>query len=161
MLALASLLAVQACGGDAHARAPLANAGESEEALVEAVLEALAFEDREALQGFLVSREEYRTLLWPQMPDSQHATFDFVWGLNEKNSRKALGEMLNEYRGMQLELIELVFTSDPEVYDDFTLHFDVEVKVRRTDTGQEGTLPSFDVLVEYGDVWKLLNYDEL
>lgn len=160
-LLMAVLLVPTGCGTDAQARSPLANARESEEALVEAVLEALAVEDREALQGFLVSRSEYEGRLWPQLPDREHTTFGFVWGLNEVNSRKGLSQLLSQYGGMQLELVGLTFPSEPEVYDDFTLHFDVQVKVRRTDTGDEGVLPSFDVFVEYGDVWKLLNYDEL
>jgi hypothetical protein len=158
---MAVLLAPLGCGTDAQARSPLANARESEEALVEAVLEALALGDREALQGFLVSRSEYEGRLWPHMPDREHTTFGFVWGLNEVNSRKGLGQLLSQYGGVQLEFVELTFPSEPEVYDDFTLHFDVQVKVRRADTGEEGILPSFDVFVEYGDVWKLLNYDEL
>ncbi len=143
---MAVLLAPLGCGTDAQARSPLANARESEEALVEAVLEALALGDREALQGFLVSRSEYEGRLWPHMPDREHTTFGFVWGLNEVNSRKGLGQLLSQYGGVQLEFVELTFPSEPEVYDDFTLHF---------------ILPSFDVFVEYGDVWKLLNYDEL
>lgn len=161
LVASVSVLAPFGCGGDAQASAPLANARESEEALVEAVLEALAREDREALQGFLVSRAEYEALLWPQLPDRGHTTFDFVWGLNEINSGKGLRQMLAEYGGMQLEFVGLTFPAEPEVHDDFTLHFDVQVKVRRTDTGQEGVLPSFDVFVDYGGGWKLLNYDEL
>lgn len=160
LVASVSVLAL-GCGGDAQASAPLTGARESEEALVEAVLEALAREDREALQGFLVSRAEYEELLWPQLPDREHTTFDFVWGLNEINSSKGLEQMLEEYGGMQLEFVGLTFPAEPEVHDDFTLHFDVQVKVRRSDTGQEGVLPSFDVFVDYGGVWKLLNYDEL
>lgn len=134
---------------------------ETEEALVEAVLEALFREDREALQGLLVSRSEYEDLLWPSLPDREHTQFDFVWGLNEANTRKALGQLLSQFGGMRLELLSVTFSSESEIYDSFTLHQGVDVRVRRTDTGGEGTLPSFDVFVDFGGTWKLLNYDEL
>lgn len=159
MLGLAAIL-LQGCS-DAAARSPLANAERSEGALVEAVLGALADKDRVALQGFLLSREEYETLLWPEMPDGEHTPFDFVWSLNETNSRKGLNQLLGTYGGLTLELVSVNFTEEPEVYESFTLHPGVEVEVRRTDTGEEGILPSFDVMVEYGGSWKLLNYDEL
>jgi len=161
MLALGFLVMLTTACSDAVARSPLANAERSEGALVEAVLGALADKDRVALQGFLLSREEYESLLWPEMPDREYTPFDFVWSLNAANSRKGLGQLLNTYGGMTLELVSVNFTEEPEVYESFTLHPGVEVQVRRTDTGEEGILPSFDVLVEYGGSWKLLNYDEL
>lgn len=155
-----AVVLLQACS-DADARSPLANAERSEGALAEAVLGALAVQDRVALQGFLLSRDEYETLLWPEMPDREHTPFDFVWSLNAANSGKGLNQLLSTWGGMTLELVSVNFTEEPEVYDSFTLHPGVEVTVRRTATGEEGILPSFDVLVEYGGSWKLLNYDEL
>lgn len=159
LLGLAVIL-LQGCR-DADARSPLANAERSEGALVEAVLGALADKDRVALQGFLLSRAEYETFLWPELPDSEHTPFEFVWSLNEVNSRKGLNQLLSTWGGMTLELVSVNFTEEPEVHDSFTLHPGVEVTVRRADTGEEGILPSFDVFVEYGGSWKLLNYDEL
>ncbi len=161
MLALGFLVMLTAACSDAVARSPLANAERSEGALVEAVLGALADKDRVALQGFLISREEYETLLWPEMPDQEYTPFEFVWGLNTTNSRKGLSQLLSSFGGMQLQVVSIDVTEEPEAYESFALHPGVEVTVRRTDTGEEGILPSFDVLVEYGGTWKLLNYDEL
>lgn len=157
---LLASVSAQACT-DAAARSPLENARRSEEALVEAVLEALSRNDQVALQGFLISREEYEELLWSAMPDKEYTPFDFVWGLNQANTRKGLGQLLSGYGGAELRLVSVRFTREPETYGRFSLHPDVEVTVRSTDSGDEGVLPSFDVLVEYGGAWKLLNYDEL
>jgi hypothetical protein len=157
---LVAVTLLQGCS-DAAARSPLANAESSEGALVEAVLGALADKDRVALQGFLLSREEYETHLWPELPDREYTPFEFVWSLNEANSRKGLSQLLSTYGGLELELVSIRFTEEPEVHESFTLHPGAEVTVRRADTGDEGVLPSFDVLVEYGGGWKLLNYDEL
>ena len=64
---------------DLSARTPLVNASNDEEALTEAVLGALSGMDEAALQGFLITREEYETLLWPELPDGDYTPFDFIW----------------------------------------------------------------------------------
>lgn len=146
---------------DAGPSAALAHTRPSAESLVAGVLEAVAAGDAEELRGFLVTREEYETALWPQMPDGDYTPFDFVWGLNEVNSRKGLRQLLNEFGGDRLELVTVRFSEEPESYEDFRLHTRAEVVVRRPDTGDTGTLSSFDVFVEHASGWKLLNYDEL
>ena len=153
-----------ACAGEARAEVPLENVYASPEALVDAVLAALRAEDEEALQAFLISRSEYETALWPEMPDGDYTPFDFFWGMAALGQRKGLGQLINRYGGLDLEVVSITIPDDPdtkESYASFTFHKQVEVVVRRMDTGQEGELPSFDVFLEYGGAWKLANYDEL
>lgn len=158
--ALLVVVTMQACT-NAEAKTPLADTKPSETALVQAVLDAVAQKDEAALRSFLVTREEYESVLWPEMPDKDHTPFDFVWSLNETNSRKGLHQLIDTYGGLPLEVVTVELGDDSEVYEDFTLYPDTKVKVRRRDTGEEGILPSFDVLVKYGRSWKLMNYDEL
>ena len=160
VLALVASWTMTACQ-DAAANSPLLSARPSADALVESVLGALAAEDKDALEGFLVTRDEYETLLWPELPDGQYTPFEFVWSLAATNNRKGVRQALTEYGGLHLELVSVTFTEQPEEYQSFTLHPGVEVRVRRMDDGREGILPSFDVLLEYGGTWKLLNLDEL
>lgn len=157
---LAVMVAFGACTAG-RADTPLANTRGSAEDVVKAVLDATKAKDRGALEALLVTREEYEGSLWPEMPDGKYTPFEFVWSLNATNSRKGLGQLLDRYGGLDLEFVRIEFTEEPEVYDDFTLHPGARVTVRRKDTGQEGVLPSFDVLVEFGKAWKLMNYDEL
>ncbi len=159
-LLVVALWAGSACQ-EAAARSPLANARPSAEALVTSVLEALADGNRDAVEAALVTREEYEHLLWPEMPDGAYTPFDFVWSLAAANNRKGVRQAISEYGGLQLELISVTFTEAPEEYQSFTLHPGVQVRVLRKDNGREGILPSFDVLIEYGGSWKLLNLDEL
>ena len=147
------------CGGAGEVS--LANAQESEVALAAAVSAALETSDRGALQGLLVTRDEYEHVLWPEMPDGEYTPFDFVWGLNEINSGKGLRDLLYDFGGQSLEIVSVTLPDETESYETFTLHKGVEVVVRRTDTGEEGILSSFDVFVEHESGWKLLNYDEL
>lgn len=161
---LAAVLWAAASGVSCGAPSPshsLDNTRPSAETLVAGVLEALAESDAEALERFLITRDEYQAALWPQMPDGEYTPFDFVWSLNDVNSRKGLRQLLSQFGGDRLELVSLRFTEAPESYEGFQLHSRAEVVVRRPETGETGTLSSFDVFVEHTSGWKLLNYDEL
>ncbi len=161
---LAAVLAAAASGlscGDPAPLHTLENARPSAEALVAGVLHALAEGDAGALERFLVTRDEYETALWPQMPDGKYTPFDFVWSLNAVNSRKGLRQLLDRYGGDRLDLVAVNLAGDPESYRDFQLHYRAEVVVRRPATGATGRLSSLDVFVEHASGWKLLNYDEL
>jgi hypothetical protein len=160
MAVWASTVVAWGCS-DASARPALAGAHPSADALVQAVLQAMADDDQERLESLLITRDEYEALLWPEMPDGEYTPFDFVWSLAATNNRKGVKQALSGFGGVPLELVFVSFTEEPEVYQSFKLHPGVEVRVRRTDTGAEGLHPSFDVLVEYGGMWKLLNLDEL
>ncbi len=162
-LSFVCLLAVAvhlSCGGGDTGPA-LAHTRPSAETLVAAALEAVADRDEESLRRLLVSREEYEGALWPRLPDSEYTPFDFVWGLNEANSRKGLRQLLGRFGGDRLELVSIQFKEEPETYRGFRLHPGAEVVVRRTETGDTGTLSTFDVFVEHASGWKLLNLDEL
>ena len=158
-LAFAAILVFSGCS--AEGQSPLAHTRNSPEDLVQSVLDAVEARDEEALHGFLLTREEYETWLWPEMPDQQYTPFEFVWSINETNNRKGLRQLVDRFGGLDLDVVSVTFDEDPEVYESFTLHPGAKVMVGRSDTGEEGTLPSFDVLVEYGNTWKLMNYDEL
>ncbi len=160
-MALAASLVLGATGCAEAANAVMEGFSESPEDLIRTALVAVANEDRSALAALLVTREEYETVLWPELPDGRYTPFEFVWSLASTNNRKGLRQLLAEYGGMRLELVSVTFDGEPEVHDHFTLHPDVRVTVRRMDDGVEGTLPSFDVLVKVGGGWKLMNYDEL
>lgn len=160
-LAAVSLLWITSGGCADSAPPALSHAKDSPETLVAAALEAMATDDQASLEALLVTREEYETLLWPEMPDGEYTPFDFVWSLASTNNRKGTKQALSSYGGMPLKVVSVRFPEQPEVYQSFKLHPDVEVWVRRDDTGEEGKHPSFDVLVEYDGWWKLLNLDEL
>jgi hypothetical protein len=139
---------------------PLQDARRSPEALAEAALAALAERDEEALTRLMITREEYETLLWPVMPDREHMPFDFVWSVTGPRSRKARRIALSDYGGVPLELVGVELEGEVERYEGFTLHREARMTVRRTDTGDEGTLALMDVLVEMGGGWKFMNFVE-
>jgi hypothetical protein len=152
-----SLLGGTACS-DAVASSPLENAYASPEALAEAAITALVAHDEEALAALAIGRDEYETLLWPELPDGQHVTFEFVWGMSQPRTRKARRNQLRTYEGIPLEVVRVELGEEKEVYDSFTLHKDSRLWVRNTESGEEGLIPLMDVLVEMGGAWKFLNF---
>ena len=153
---------IAACGGSGPAtESPLSNAYRSPEALAEAALAAIADQDEGALQALLITREEYETLVWPVLPDSRGSTtFDFVWGISNPRNRKARAEVLEDYRGIPLELVSVDPGADVEAYDELVLYKEAVLTVRRTDTGEEGRMRFMDVLIEMGGGWKFMNFRE-
>lgn len=155
----AALLAVVGCGR-LEGRTPLTNSFPSADALGRAVVAAVESRDREALEGFLVSREEHRELLWDQLPESDDLPFDYARSLNMHNTQKGLDRAFRDHAGSELEFLRLEFTEPDEVYENFKLHFGARLWVRRVSDGEEGYLPILDVVLEYGGRWKPMNYSE-
>jgi hypothetical protein len=155
-----TLVTVLAIGGFSCRLSPLENSFGSPEALAEAVLNALEQEDRGSMLALMVTSEEHQSLLWDQLPESNHLTFEYARDLNERNSGKAITSAISRFGGNEFELLSIQFTEDAEIYEHFTLHFGTVLRVRRTSDGMEGTLPILDVVLEYDGRWKLMNYDE-
>lgn len=166
-----ALLAATACGrADASSAdaassetssAPvMENAFPSAEALVEAALEAVADEDREAMKSLLVTRDEHLDLLWPSLPESEQMTFEYARWLNEHNTGKAIARALERFGGREFRLRRIEYTKDTETYPGFTLHRGATLMVERMSDGAEGELTLVDVLVERPEGWKLLDYEE-
>jgi hypothetical protein len=159
-LILTALVSVAACS-DRATSSPLSNARTTPEALAAAALEAIAAQDDEVLQSLLITRQEYETLVWPVLPDSRGSTtFDFVWGISSPRNRKARREVLEDFRGIPLEVVSVDPGPEIEAYDDFVLYREAILIVRRTDTGEEGRMGFMDVLIEMGGGWKFMNFKE-
>lgn len=165
VVAAVSIWTLSGCASDAAAESPLAHVYETPEELVEAVLEKLnEGADQATMETFLISKEEYLEVLWPEMPDQDYTPFDFFWGMVRKGQIRGVRQVMQQYGGRNLEFVSITMPTDEgdlESYENFTFHKRVEVIVRDRDTGVEGELPSFDVFLEHRGLWKLANYDEL
>lgn len=159
-LAACLLAAVSGCGGEASAGPPLTHSYGSPEALAKGVLDAIAADDAEAMERILVTREEHRELLWPQLPESDDMPFGGAWQMSEASSRKARRNVLASFGGTRFELVSLEFTRPPERYDGFTVHFGADLRVRRPSDGRVGGLDVLDVVVERDGRWKALDFDD-
>ena len=142
------------------ASSSLSNSFSSPEELAQAVLDALADKDEDALWALIITPEEHHDLLWDQLPESRTYSFEYAREWSERNSRKGLRNALKRFGGTRFELTKVEFTEESEEYDDFTVFFGTKLHVRRVSDGRTGTLPILDVMVVYDGRWKLMNYEE-
>lgn len=161
-LLLAAVALTAGCSAsDLATDSPLSHAYRTPEALAQAALEAIAAQDEESLQALLITRDEYENLVWPVLPDSHGSTaFDFVWGMSSPRNRKARREVMEDFRGIPLEVVSVDPGHDIEAYDELVLYKEAILTVRRTDTGEEGRMRFMDVLIEMGGGWKFMNFRE-
>lgn len=164
---LAAALALAAVAGCREGRAAgpvdaagLTNAYPSGEALARAVIRGLEADSRDSLEALLVTREEHRDLLWPELPERTYLSFERARALNVRNTREGMVRALGRYGGRDFELVRVETGRDTEVYGGFVLHRRVRLVARDAATGQEAALGILDVLLERDGHWKLMNYEE-
>lgn len=158
---VAVLVTAAGCGSaDASSAPGLEGAHPSAEVLVETALEAVARNDRPALESLLVTRDEHSDLLWAALPESEHLSFEYARWLNEHNTGKALDRALERFGGEEFRLLRIEYTKGTETYPGFSLHRGAKLTVQRVSDGAEGELILVDVLVERPEGWKLLDYEE-
>lgn len=145
------------CADVAQARA-MAYAGDSPESVARAALAALEEKSEADLKRLLLTREEHRELLWPQLPERNTFPFEYIRELTMRDTRKAIDRALRVWGGTDFEFLRLEFTEEPEVYEDFTVHTGARVWVRRPSDGKEGYIEFLDGLVEWNGRWKAFNY---
>jgi hypothetical protein len=157
LLLLTGLVAVSACS-DLAADSPLAHARKSPELLAGAALRAIAASDAEALELLRVTRDEFEDLIWPVLPDREQMPFNFAWGMTQPRSRKARRTVMDDFGGVDLQLLSVDLGDDVEMYPGVTLYREARMRVRRADTGEEGLFPLMDTVVRIGDGWKFVNF---
>jgi len=140
--------------------AGLSGVSPSREALARAVLRGLEAGSRDSLEALLVTREEHRELLWPELPERSYLTFGRARLLTMRNTREGMQRALGRYGGRSFRLVRRELSGDTETYDGFTLHRGVRLVARHPDSGREGELEILDVLLERRGYWKLLSYEE-
>lgn len=128
--------------------------------MARAVLQALEAGEREALEQLLVTRQEHRDLLWAKLPESGYMEFGEARSLNQRNTDEAIRDALRRYGGRSFGLVEIRFTDEAEVYDDFILHRGAEIRVRDEASGEVGKLPVLNVVLEREGLWKPMHYVE-
>lgn len=153
-------LAAGGCAEAEPAIPPFENSFASPGRLAEAALLALESGDRTALERMRITREEYESVLWEQLPESNDLPLDYVWMLNQRNSERALTQSLENLGGIEFRLMDMSFDGDVEEYDGFTIHQGGHMMVQRMTDGMQGEIPLLDVFVERGGRWKLMNFGD-
>jgi len=135
---------------------------DSQEALVQGVVQTATKGDADALRVFRVDQAEHQHLLWPHFDSSDpylNIPHDFAYtnlGGGSKQGQRSLAKLLS---GGTWTVVEIRFDKPDDVYPTFVLHQGTEVIL----AGEDGKRIETDLLgsvVEYGGRYKLLSYRE-
>lgn len=146
--------------GAACSVAPLANAESSPERLTVAVLEALERRDGVRLRGLALNEEEFREIVWPELPAARperNLPFSDVWGDLKVKSDAALAGLLKEYGGRALVLTDLRFRGGTTQYESYVVHRTPTLRVLDAG-GVDHELRLFGSILERGGRFKLFSY---
>ncbi len=140
----------------------LTNAGASMKDLCARMLDALHQKDRETLRAISITEEEYRHIIWPQLPISKikqwQSRYDFVWGQHMMKSGSCLEDLLVGYGGKHYSLVDVRIVEDVTDYEDYRVHRDARVIVT-DDTGRKRELNLFGSIVEMHGQYKIMSYN--
>ena len=150
------LISTLACG----APRPFDHTCDSAEALASAVLDGLARRDRTALERLALSEDEFRALVWPELPAARperNLPWDYVWQDLQQKSRASLRRTLAVHGGRQYELVSVRHLGETSAYGAYQIRRDAEVTVRDAE-GRTQQLRLFGSTLHQGGRVKLFSY---
>ena len=132
----------------------------SPEALARLLLEALQVGDEHALHALGLTRGEFGTILWPELPESRpitHITLDDAWEMSNGQSLAGVSRAVGAYGSHQLELTTLE-SSEPVAYRNFRLLRQVVLVCEDRSTGTQVRLKFAPSFLERHGRYKVVTY---
>jgi len=140
--------------------ARLADTFESPGAVAAAVLDALAAGDVNGLRRLALTADEFREVIWPELPSSRPEValpVAYAWGTLAQNSHGSLASTLRVHGGRRYALGGVHVEGEVTDYATFTVHREVALDV--TDAmGDRRRLRLFGSLVEQDHRWKIFSF---
>lgn len=157
LLAFLVILSAGACSR----RPALSHAETSIEGLALAVLDAVAARDEERLHALALSEQEFRAIVWPELPAARperNLTADFVWDDLRVKSLASLGATLTRFGGTRLSLVSVQFADETTPYESYLVHRKATLVVKGAD-GTDETVRLFGSVFEQGGRFKVFSYN--
>jgi hypothetical protein len=133
---------------------------DSPERLAEAALERYARGDLDGLRRMALTEEEFRQVVWPELPASRperNTPIDFVWGMLRQKSESSLRRLMSAHAGRRYQLLGLEFREGATPYDGFVVHREAVLRLRDED-GHERELALFGSVLQRGRGYKLFSF---
>jgi hypothetical protein len=133
---------------------------DSPEALARRFLDLLAGGDPQKAAPLALSEQEFKEIVWPEMPAAQperNIPADFAWDNMWPKSRYGLQRTFDRHGGRSFELVKVVFGGETTKYRTFTVSRQAHCVVR-DGSGQEQTLDLFGSVLVDGDRYKLFSF---
>jgi hypothetical protein len=154
-LVCCTALALPACAPSAPAHAQ-----PSPEELARCVLDALSARDVQRLQELTLTEQEFRDIVWPELPASRperNLTAEYVWNDMRTKSAAGLQRALAVHGGQRQSLVEIAFTGGASRGRHHLIHRKSLVTVQRED-GTRDAVRLFGSVWEYGGGYKVFSW---
>ena len=158
--ALSALLLVLALAGCGAPPPPLANAHPSPEALAEAVLDALADDDRDRLAALALDGREFRDVVWPELPSSRPergVPVSYAWADLRQKSSNALRRLVARWGGRRFTLLGVAWDGETTDYGPWLVHRETRLRLL-DETGREVEMHLYGSTLVRGDEHKVFSY---
>lgn len=146
--------------GGCRAQPSLEGAQSSPEAVATAALDAIARNDRTALDRLSLSEREFRERIWAELPASRPArnlTADYVWTDLHLKSRAHLARTLADHGGRRYRLSNVHFAGESTRYGRLEVYRRTELRVV-DDHGRQRQLRIFGSIVKAGSGYKIFSF---
>jgi hypothetical protein len=131
------------------------------EALARSVLAAVERQDVARLHELAVSEQEFRDVVWPELPASRperNLTADYVWNDLRRKSDTGLQQGLRTHGGRAMELVAAHTAGETSQYRSFLVRRDTVLMVRDAAGGPVQTLRLFGSVLEARGGFKVFSY---
>jgi hypothetical protein len=131
------------------------------EALAEAFLDAVFYESQDMFHEIRVREGEFRTIFWPEFPQSRPITnvsAADAWQFHNVHCLDGVQEVLDRFGGQRLHLQEVRVTTGIAPYRNFNLYKGVVIEAA-DDDGNLVSIGLAPVFAERNGLWKIYMYD--
>lgn len=133
---------------------------ESADALAQAVLDRILWNEFDPLLDLRISKTEFRDVFWPEFPTSRPVTnihADEAWSFHDADSRDGVTELLSGFGGRELHLTGLRFEIGFAPYTNFNLYRGAVIEAV-DDRGEPVVLRAATTFAERNGRWRIFTY---
>jgi hypothetical protein len=127
-----------------------------------AILEGLERRDERSLHALRVTRAEFATIVWPELPESRpitHIPVDEAWGMATAQSLAGAGRTVGLYGGRKLTFLRADY-SRAETFTNFVLLRGVRILIRDPRDGRLVGLAMAPTVIERHGRYKALIFKD-
>jgi len=138
----------------------LTNPQASSEALALAVLDALRTEDIDQLGSLALNGQEFRDVVWPELPSSRPERglpVSYAWNDLNQKSRNALKRLVNRWGGRAFTLLGTAYDGETTHYETFSVHRETRLHLR-DDNGEEHEVHLYGSTLVRGNEFKVFSF---
>jgi hypothetical protein len=132
----------------------------TKEQAAQAVADALRDRDARRLQDLALSADEFRTIVWPELPASRPEMgmpVDYAWSDLQQKSAGELAQTMARFGGQSLMVERVEFAGQSTPHGMFQVHRDSVVWVRDA-AGRRHETRLFGSMVQSDAGWKVYSY---